>query len=262
MLFNFLRVASAVVLLSSSTLLVSAAPSLDNLLAEDTTLSHLEKRAAASIVTACKNPGQVAVTFDDGPSAYTPALLDYLDKKKVKVTFFVNGDNAGRIDKGVKKAAVVRAYKAGHQIASHTWSHQDLAKLSTSKIGQEMKKLDDTLKKLIGVRPLYMRPPYGSTNSKALKYLGDNGYTVVNWNIDSNDWQHPDDVASSIKAYTSVLTKSSARKQGWIALQHDTYAKTATELGPQIIDWLLANKYTVVPVGTCLGKSQKQWYRK
>ncbi|KAG0230717.1 hypothetical protein BGW42_000771 [Actinomortierella wolfii] len=262
MIFNFVRVATAVVLLSSSTLLASAAPTVDTLLAEDASLSHLEKRAIASIVTSCKNPGQVAVTFDDGPSEHTSKLLDYLDKKKVKVTFFVNGDNAGRIDKGVKKTAVVRAYKAGHQIASHTWSHQDLATLSTSGIKNEMKKLDDVLKKLIGVRPLYMRPPYGSTNPTALKYLGDNGYTVVNWNLDTNDWQHSTNAAKSLAAYTSTLSTKSAKKKGWIALQHDTYKTTATQVGPKAIDWLLANGYQVVPVGTCLGKSSKQWYRK
>ncbi|KAF9159093.1 hypothetical protein DFQ26_006918, partial [Actinomortierella ambigua] len=144
----------------------------------------------------------------------------------------------------------------------HTWSHQDLAKLSESQIRFQMETLDKTLKKLIGYRPLYMRPPYGSTNDLALNYLGNNGYTVVNWNIDSNDWRHPKDVKAGLEAYTKVLKKSSAKKKGWIGLQHDTYEETATQLGPQVIDWLLANKYTVVPVGTCLGKSQKQWYRK
>lgn len=50
--------------------------------------------------------------------------------------------------------------------------------------------VDDALKNLIGVRPIYMRPPYGNTSPQALEYLGSQGYKVINWNVDTDDWQH------------------------------------------------------------------------
>lgn len=100
-----------------------------------------------------------AITFDDGPNIWTHELLDYLDLKKVKVTFFVNGQNYNSIlDPGMTEV-VKRAFAAGHQIGSHTWSHADISQPSTD-LAIEMSKLDDALLNILGVRPGYMRPPY------------------------------------------------------------------------------------------------------
>ncbi|KAF9576824.1 hypothetical protein EC968_003331 [Mortierella alpina] len=222
----------------------------------------LFKRAIESgVIMTCSKPGMVAITFDDGPFEYTNALLDILKAKNVKATFFLNGHNNGEIKN--YKAVVRRAYKENHQIASHTWSHQDLLTLSKSGIRKEMKKLDDAIKGIIGVRPVYMRPPYGNRNDFVKKVLIDDGYKIVLWDQDTNDWQHPDDVNQSLDVYKSALgRKDEIKQKGHIFLQHDTHKSTALELAPQAIDYALSLGFKVVTVGECLGQSKSKWYRK
>ncbi|KAF9940041.1 hypothetical protein BGZ65_008488 [Modicella reniformis] len=221
----------------------------------------LSKRATATVITTCTKPGTIAITFDDGPSEFTDGLLDFLKKKNAKVTFFLNGNNYGNIEN--HKDVVKRAYKDGHQIASHTYSHADLATLSKKKIETEMKSLDTIIKKIIGVRPTYMRPPYGSFNKLALDTLGSMGYKVINWDRDTQDWQHPDKVLTSLKVYEKSFKEAKAlTNAGHIFLQHDTNRLTALELGPKAIDMALKLGYKVVTVGSCLGNNDpKSWYR-
>ncbi|KAF9943302.1 hypothetical protein BGZ75_007242 [Mortierella antarctica] len=222
----------------------------------------LFKRAVESgVIMTCSKPGVVALTFDDGPFEYTNALLDILKKKKVKATFFLNGQNNGEIKN--YKAVVKRAYNENHQIASHTWSHTDLLTLSKSQILNEMKQLDDAIKGIIGVRPIYMRPPYGNRNESVKKTLIDAGYKIVIWDQDTNDWQHPTEVNKSLDVYKAVLgRKNEIKQKGHIFLQHDTHKSTALELAPQAIDYALSKGFKVVTVGECLGQSKSKWYRK
>ncbi|KAF9953898.1 hypothetical protein BGZ72_005082 [Mortierella alpina] len=222
----------------------------------------LFKRAVESgVIMTCSKPGVVAITFDDGPFEYTNQLLDILKAKKVKATFFMNGHNNGEIKN--YKSVVKRAYKDGHQIASHTWSHKDLLTLSKSGILKEMKKLDDAIKGMIGVRPIYMRPPYGNRNDFVKKTLTDAGYKIVIWDQDTNDWQHPTEVNKSLDVYKAALGgKDQLKQKGHIFLQHDTHELTALQLAPQAIDYALGLGFKVVTVGECLGQSKSKWYRK
>lgn len=75
----------------------------------------------------------VALTFDDGPSIFTPRVLDLLDQYHARATFFVNGDNfaRGHIDDRATQWPDIlrRMHRSGHQIGSHTWSHADLTYL-------------------------------------------------------------------------------------------------------------------------------------
>lgn len=79
------------------------------------------KRAAnpGVVISKCTNPGMLALAYDDGPYQYTSTLVDILDKGGAKGTFFWTGTLYGCIYKEAK--AVEKAYKSGHQVASHTW---------------------------------------------------------------------------------------------------------------------------------------------
>ncbi|KAF9580506.1 hypothetical protein BGW38_002831 [Lunasporangiospora selenospora] len=224
--------------------------------------SHaLTKRAGVNIVTRCSVPNTIAITFDDGPAKFTDGLLTTLKKENVKATFFVNAqNNGGKISDYT--AVIKRAYADGHQIASHTFSHQDLAKLNEKQIAKEMNDLDTEVKKILGVRPIYMRPPYGSTNTRAENWLNKNGYKIINWNLDTNDWKHPKDWKKSIKAYTDAFKKD-PKKEGYIALQHDPNAVTSGKLAQEAIKLAKKYKLNIVTVGECLGQTNSaSWYRK
>jgi peptidoglycan/xylan/chitin deacetylase (PgdA/CDA1 family) len=70
------------------------------------------------VIFSCTQPGTMALTFDDGPFAYTSQVLDKLDAAGAKGTFFVNGRNYGSI---TDYAGVVqRMVNSGHQVGSHT----------------------------------------------------------------------------------------------------------------------------------------------
>ena len=75
----------------------------------------------------------IAITFDDGPGAYTAMLLDELAARDVKATFFVSGYRA----KGYPET-LGRIVAEGHQLASHTQNHENLNTLSAAKIADEL----------------------------------------------------------------------------------------------------------------------------
>ncbi|KAI9239659.1 MAG: hypothetical protein BYD32DRAFT_359942, partial [Podila humilis] len=204
----------------------------------------------------CRMDNSIAITFDDGPFVFTSDLLDTLDRENVKVTFFVNGQNVGNIYS--YSGIVKRAYRSGHQIASHTWGHVDLATVSLYDLSSQMNRLDNYLKRILGVRPVFMRPPYGSLNWQSQNWLVNQGYTIVAWNIDTNDWRHPNDIDMSLDAYRRALGGTGARDHGFIALEHDTLGTTAYKLAPAVIKYAKNQGFKVVTVGTCLGQSPSQ----
>ena len=75
----------------------------------------------------------IAITFDDGPGAYTAQLLDELAARDVKATFFVSGYRAANYPETLK-----RMVSEGHQLASHTQNHENLNTLSAAKIADEL----------------------------------------------------------------------------------------------------------------------------
>lgn len=128
----------------------------------------------------CKNPGEIALTFDDGPYNYTNALLDLLEANDAKATFFMTGVSIGKgaIDDpqfGWDKV-IRRMYTSGHQLASHTWSHADLDAVTPVQRRKEMEKLEMALRNIVGAVPTYMRPPYSNCNDACLKDMSDWGY--------------------------------------------------------------------------------------
>ncbi|KAL5615046.1 uncharacterized protein BROUX77_000883 [Berkeleyomyces rouxiae] len=129
----------------------------------------------------CKVPGTMAITFDDGPYLYTNDLLDILAEYDVSATFFINGKNMGRaLDRDrFKQKVVKRAYSEGHQIGSHTWGHRDLSMTKGAAREQQMTELEDALMQIVGVKPTYMRPPYGSCDATCMAQMANLGYRVI-----------------------------------------------------------------------------------
>ncbi|KAG0047902.1 hypothetical protein BGZ83_007123 [Gryganskiella cystojenkinii] len=218
-----------------------------------------EKRDGSGVVSSCTVPNTVAVTFDDGPFAFTSELLDFLARENVKATFFMNGHNVGDIWQ--YDWVVKRAFSEGHQIASHTWGHKDLGTATEGEVADEMTRLDEAFKSIIGVRPLFMRPPFGNLNWASENYLSKNGYKIINWGIDTNDWRHPGNIDASLEVYKSFLTRSGAHRHGFIGLEHDTLGTTAERLAPMIIKYAKEQGFEIVTVGACLGLDPSQWYR-
>jgi peptidoglycan/xylan/chitin deacetylase (PgdA/CDA1 family) len=75
---------------------------------------------ASAIAHGSRRVPAVALTFDDGPGAVTPALLDVLRRHGARATFDVLGHRiAGR------EHLLQRAVHEGHEIGVHGWRHAD-----------------------------------------------------------------------------------------------------------------------------------------
>lgn len=138
----------------------------------------------------CTSTNVVALTFDDGPYIYTSDLLDILDKYEAKATFFINGNNLGKgaIDNASTGYPQIlkRMYDAGHQLASHTWTHQNLSNLTTQQREDQMIFNEMAFRNIFGFFPTYMRPPYSQANHGANDTMADLGYHIIYFNIDSD----------------------------------------------------------------------------
>ncbi|KAI7851006.1 hypothetical protein BDC45DRAFT_427227, partial [Circinella umbellata] len=193
------------------------------------------------------------LTFDDGPHIFTYDLANELSKNGVKATFFINGDNYHKLtdpapNSGTYGDVVKHSYSLGHQIASHTYSHKNLDKLTESQVRSEMTKNSDAIYKAIGKRPAFMRPPEGAYKDETRRILGELGYTMVMWDIDVLDWS-----SNGLSAQQKIYKDALASGGGHIALQHDVYETTAKKLAPWIIKYAKEQGYQFVTVAECAG---------
>lgn len=178
-----------------------------------------------------------AITFDDGPGPYTDQLLDELAKRGVLVTFFMQGHNASRYPDVVKKA-----YEAGHQIASHTYSHPQLTKLTDKDILGELAGAAGALDRATGTRNTYMlRPPYGSVDDRVLSVIG---VPAILWSVDTRDWESH----SADAIYRHIVNDT---RDGSILLLHDIHAASIPG-ALRGIDALLEQGYELVTVSELL----------
>ena len=176
----------------------------------------------------------VALTFDDGPSpATTPRLLDILKEQQVPATFFELGSL-------VKRNAWItqRALKEGHEIASHTMWHQNLARLSASAVQSDVGEANAAFKEAIGYVPELVRPPYGSINSETWKNFG--GATMISWSVDTLDWKY----RNTDSILSNLINQIS---DGGIVLMHDIHA-TSVDAVPAVISKLREMGYEFVTV--------------
>jgi peptidoglycan-N-acetylglucosamine deacetylase len=187
----------------------------------------------------------IAMTFDDGPhQTLTPKLLDLLAQKRIKVTFFVLGENVERHPEILK-----RAVAEGHEIGNHTWSHPNLAKSSQDTVRSQLQRTDDLIRQAIGFRPKIMRPPYGELTSKQRQWVHDEfGYNVILWDVDPLDWKEPGPAVVSQRIIRGT-------RPGSIILSHDIHAQTIAAM-PQTFDALLAKGFKFVTVSQLLSLAQ------
>lgn len=171
----------------------------------------------------CQDAHQWALTFDDGPSMYTDHLLDILDQYQVKATFCMMGAHVAKYP-----ATVKRAYEAGHQIVSHTYSHPHLMSLTNEQIVQELQATEDAIIRATGVRPRYVRPPFGEADARVKGIFSAMEYKTLLWNVDPTDYDvYQKENASEIivdafmRAAQGVKTGLNAHDDpGFISLQH------------------------------------------
>lgn len=178
------------------------------------------------------NKPMVALTFDDGPSQYTPRIVDVLNKYNSKGTFFVIGSSVKS-----NKELIIDMIEDGHEIGNHSYNHKDLTTISKDELYKQIVGTDDLLEIYTGHRTKIMRPPYGKNN----EIMNKNIYKpIILWSLDTRDWENKN--AEVVK--NNILNNV---KDGDIILMHDLYDSTA-EAVEMVVPELIKRGYQLVTV--------------
>jgi peptidoglycan-N-acetylglucosamine deacetylase len=190
---------------------------------------------------------RIALTFDDGPDPlWTPRIADALVSRDVRATFFVVGQRAHAHPRAVRTIA-----EAGHEIASHGWSHRSLWLCGPRRTEDEVVRAQQWLSELTGSAPRFFRPPWGTVNASLFGVLRRANLSCVFWSIQPEGLRARDSQVQT----THVLARAHA---GAIVDLHDADGvpgapeRLAAAL-PAMIDGLRDQGYTLTTVGELLG---------
>lgn len=150
-----------------------------------------------------------ALTFDDGPSQATAAVLDILAAEGVPATFFVLGANVERHPRIVQ-----RARDEGHAVGIHGMDHAKLAGAPPEAIERQVSGVTRVLAEL-GVTPAAVyRTPHGYKSPGVFEVARRHGLTLWAWSRGVWDTDRPD---------PAVLVRRATRlaRSGMVLLLHD-----------------------------------------
>jgi peptidoglycan-N-acetylglucosamine deacetylase len=203
----------------------------------------------------------VALTFDDGPSDYTPEVLDILRSWDVRATFFVTGRH---IDEHPQHAR--RTVGESHLIGNHTHNHPQAVtgslpyghfdELPPDVQADEVDRTTAAIIRVTGQRPRFFRGPAGRHHA-SVALVRDRGMTTVEWNMETGDWAQPA-ATTREEADRIVAGATQDAPSRAIVLMHDGKASAEPEslvsanrgntlaALPRIIDWYASRGYRFV----------------
>jgi peptidoglycan/xylan/chitin deacetylase (PgdA/CDA1 family) len=191
--------------------------------------------AAPAQAAACT--GYVGLTFDDGPSGSTPALLNALRQNGLRATMFNQGQYAAAYPAQVKAQV-----DAGMWVGNHSYTHPHLTQLGQAQIDSEISRTQQAIAAAGGGTPKLFRPPYGETNATVKAVAAKYGLTQIIWDVDSQDWNG---------ASTDAIVAAAGRlTSGQVILMHDWSANTLAAI-PRIAQGLTGR-------GLCAGTISPQ----
>jgi peptidoglycan/xylan/chitin deacetylase (PgdA/CDA1 family) len=164
-------------------------------------------------------PGEVVLTFDDGPLPDTTRpILWALAAECAKATFFVVGEMAATRPELVREMAI-----QGHTIGTHTWSHANLRALPADAAKAQIEAAFTQVEKAAG-QPIapFFRYPYLSSSHSAVGYLRSRDIAQFSVDIDSLDWR----IHNAQSVVRQVMVKLETHGRG-IILLHDIHPSTA-----------------------------------
>lgn len=187
------------------------------------------------------NEKVVALTFDDGPSEHTLAVLNILQEKNIKATFFVMGSE---LQKKPQLGEAIAA--AGHELGNHSYSHQRMWLKSQSFLADEIEKTTTLIRSTGYTGDIHFRPPYGKKLFGLPWYLKQHTIKTIMFDVEPDTYGSD---ANFLVTYTLENTKP-----GSILLLHpfcDSCSGQREAIRP-IIDGLQANGYHFVTVSELL----------
>ncbi|GAA2524515.1 polysaccharide deacetylase family protein [Pilimelia columellifera] len=177
--------------------------------------------------------GKIALTFDDGPGPYTPAVLAVLRAYRARATFFVLGN---KVSPGQDTLRMMVA--DGHVVGNHSWDHPHLADLTAAEIRSQLAETQSAITSVGVPAPALLRPPFGSSGPVVGSVARSLGLRVSDWTYDSEDWRgrQPQDIAAAVVQHA---------RPGMVILLHDGAADATNTVRalPGIIEGLRARGF-------------------
>lgn len=182
------------------------------------------------------------LTFDDGPSSKTGAILDVLDQYNVKATFFLIGSQIED-----NKELVSREIAAGHSIGIHTFTHKRSIYSSVDSYITDAMQVKELLQNEFSINPTIYRFPWGSSNGYArhiresiIEEMQRKGLNYFDWDVSAEDSSG----ASSREAIIRNIKKDLTKCDESIILMHDSEINELTaKTLPEIIEFIRSEGY-------------------
>lgn len=191
----------------------------------------------------------VALTLDDGPTLrYTRDVLNLLDEKNVKATFFLTGKEMQETP-----ALAADIVRRGHQVANHSFSHSNMSLMGLAKVRDEIETTDRAIRASGYQGEIYFRPPYGKKLFTLPWYLSQTGRTSITWDVEPESYP---DIAEDADAIAEYVIKNA--KSGSIILLHVMYRsrEASRQALPKIIDGLRSRRFQFVTVSELMKHQQ------
>ena len=203
---------------------------------------HLKKELP--IYSVYSEGKKIAISFDAAWGAeYTTTIMDILEERNIKTTFFLVGFWIDKYPERVKEIAL-----RGHEIGNHSTTHPEMSKLSKTQIITEIETTQKKIEDLAGDRAVRLfRPPFGDYNDLLIQTCREMDFAVIQWDVDSLDWKE-----LGVQPMVDRVIKNV--RNGSIVLFHNN-AKYITEALPLILDHLLTEGYSIVPVSELIIKN-------
>lgn len=183
-----------------------------------------------------RDDNKVSISFDAAwGDEFTLDILDTLDEYDVKATFFLVGFWVDKYPDQVKEI-----YRRGHEIGNHSSTHPNMSQLSREQMAKEILETDEKITALTNKKPILFRPPFGDYNNNLIQVCRENGYYVIQWDIDSLDWKE-----LGVQPVVDRVTRNIGN--GSIVLFHNN-AKYISEYLPLVLQRLKASNYEIVPI--------------
>lgn len=198
------------------------------------------------VVTVVPEGKVIYLTFDDGPSIYTDALLELLDKYNIKATFFV-------CDNG-RPQLITKIYEAGHSVGIHCKTHDyGVVYKSEEAYFKDLNAIRELIFQQTGSFTTLVRFPGGSSNTvssfnpgimtRLAALLEEQGYQYFDWNVSAGDTKLKD-----AEEILDKLKKETKSKTYAVTLLHSEYKQYSFEAVEDYILWGLDNGYSFLPL--------------
>ena len=209
----------------------------------ETAAVFLNPRKELPIYSVDTEEKKIAISFDAAwGSEYTVKIMDILEERDIKTTFFLVGFWVDKYPERVKEIAA-----RGHEVGNHSTTHPEMSKLGKDQMISEIMTTQKKIEELAGDRAVRLiRPPFGDYNDLLIRTCRELDFYPIQWDVDSLDWKE-----EGVQPVVDRVTKKV--RNGSIVLFHNN-AKYITEALPLILDHLLAEGYTIVPISELIYK--------